>query len=312
MAKFIMVMGLPYSGKTTWAKEYCERTGAKLVSAEEIAHELYGDAPLINTVKIHRIMEQNSIHYLQQGYDVVYDSLNLNAKKRAGVLKQLKLCLGYHFTAECVLTLCPIEECIKRERKKKKAADYSKVRSSLLEFQSPYFNEGWNDITIEGLDNISDEEVMATQISLYKRTVDYDQSNSHHRFTLDDHLNVAAVACDHPIYPSTLYWAARWHDIGKPDSRVFDDKGEAHYYGHEYISAYHWLCSAMAVRSFKKSKEHPRYYMSLRVAALICWHMIPYHNMEWSDTVKWLENRGFDQQFIELLNYLHKADKFAH
>lgn len=312
MAKFIMVMGLPYSGKTTWAKEYCERTGAKLVSAEMIAYDLYGDAPLINTVKVHRIMEQNSIQYLQQGYDVVYDSLNLNAKKRAGVLKQLTHALGGRFTTECVLMLCPIEECIKRERKKKKTTDYSKVRSSLLEFQPPYFNEGWNDITIEGLNDISDDEAMATQIALYKRTVDYDQGNSHHRLTLDDHINVAAEAYEHPAYPSTLYWAARWHDIGKPDCRVFDDKGEAHYYGHEYVSAYYWLCSAMAVRLFKMGKEQPRYYMPLRVAALICWHMIPYHDKDWTDTVKWLKNRGFDQQFIELLEYLHKADKFAH
>jgi len=64
--------------------------------------------------------------------------------------------------------------------------------------------------------------------------VGYDQRTPYHAHDLMTHT---ALVVEHCPAELPLRWAALLHDIGKPDSRTFDETGRARYYGHAARSA---------------------------------------------------------------------------
>ena len=83
MNKFIMMVGLPGSGKSTAARELSIRENAVLHSSDDLREELFGnaDSQYRNDLlfqELHKRINRD----LTDGKSIVYDATNLSYKKR--------------------------------------------------------------------------------------------------------------------------------------------------------------------------------------------------------------------------------------
>ena len=116
---------------------------------------------------------------------------------------------------------------------------------------------------------------------------------------------VANAGADMPVILAT-----RYHDIGKPHTKSFTNyKGEttevAHYYSHESVGSYMWLCSDHV---FHEEAD------AILIGALIQWHMTPYFikTNDKQSLLEWCSSHGFTADFGEMLWVIHEADQSAH
>ena len=86
MATMYLLVGISGAGKTTWAKT--RLAGAEYIGSDGIRMELFGkELTLRGYHQVHRIMNQRMRAALEQGRDVVVDSLHLSSRARRWVLR---------------------------------------------------------------------------------------------------------------------------------------------------------------------------------------------------------------------------------
>ena len=79
---FVMMVGLPRSGKSTYAKELADEISAVVCSSDAIRQELCGDENLQNKNEdVFRVLHRRIKEYLRKGTNVIYDATNINSKK---------------------------------------------------------------------------------------------------------------------------------------------------------------------------------------------------------------------------------------
>ena len=89
MSKFIMMVGLPGSGKSTVADKYYPN--AVWVSSDAIREELWGDASdQRNPEVVFEEMERRTLEALNDYHDVVYDATNLHSRTRKKLVTSIK------------------------------------------------------------------------------------------------------------------------------------------------------------------------------------------------------------------------------
>ena len=132
----------------------------------------------------------------------------------------------------------------------------------------------------------------------------YDQKNHHHHFDLWEHT-VQGVE-NVPPEPD-LRLTMLLHDTGKPSVRVMDDRGEAHYAGHQAASAKIADRAAELLRLDRETRE--------RLVLLVRYHDIPLRtetgevNLDRSFLLRRL-NR-FGEKNLRALFLIHRADRIA-
>ena len=78
------MMGLPASGKSTFADEIAKTENATIVSSDTIRKEWYGDENIQgNPTKIFEEMRRRTVSVLENGRSVIYDATNLTLKSRS-------------------------------------------------------------------------------------------------------------------------------------------------------------------------------------------------------------------------------------
>ncbi len=134
--------------------------------------------------------------------------------------------------------------------------------------------------------------------------VGYDQQNHHHHFDLWEHT-VQAVE-NVPPQP-VLRLAMLLHDTGKPAVRIVDEKGEAHYRGHQAASAEIAERVTDDLRCDRETRD--------RVVRLVRYHDIHLRtdsgevNLDRSFLLRRL-NR-FGEEDLRALFLIHRADRIA-
>ena len=304
MTKFYMMVGLPASGKSTYAKLLAEEIDGIVVSSDGIRAEWYGDEAIQGDAgKIFREVELRCKNALGAGRSVIMDATNMNAKKRANFLRQLPPCYK-----ACVVMAVPFDVCIARDEERSRSVGPAVMEKMRKNFQMPYYNEGWDHIEVyypKDCDTLSSE-------CHYVMEIAFDQKNSHHSLTVGDHEEKARVIAIDKSFDDVVGWAAAFHDCGKIWCQHFKEGDpEAHYYGHECISAYQFLTtdSAQIVYDLRNAKQ------VIETAALITWHMVPYpmpDECPYDSLKEWGRAKGFDEKFIEHLWQLHQCDVGAH
>jgi tRNA nucleotidyltransferase (CCA-adding enzyme) len=84
---------------------------------------------------------------------------------------------------------------------------------------------------------LRDSGLLERIIPEFKATFGYDQKNPYHHLTLDEHLFEAVrYAVEHGFSLESRL-ALLFHDMGKPQTQSFDEKGVAHYYKHDLVGA---------------------------------------------------------------------------
>lgn len=233
--KLIMLIGIPGSGKTTYAKKYIENTPNTIhLSSDKIREELWGDESIQgDNNKVFNLMQRRATDALKQGMDVVYDATNITRRDRQ---QMIRLCPSFA-KIEARVVWAPINMCIKRDSERKRTVGKDVIDKMLKRFQPPYFDEGFNEIMIIEPDDF-DSKAYRVYIS-DKMNIPHD--NPHHTLNVADHCREAfrlAQGTD-----AEFMTAALFHDVGKPYVKGFKDtKGNdsdiAHFYSHDNVGAW--------------------------------------------------------------------------
>lgn len=311
---FLMLVGLPGSGKSTYIEKYCEN--CTVHSSDAIREELSGDVNNQNiNAQVFETLHKRIKADLIAGKNTVYDATNISWKRRKAFLQELS---SIDCWKDCILMATPFELCVERNNLRERKVPYFVIERMYKNFDIPWYNEGWDTIEI-AYANASVLGQYGDWSNFITDHMEFDQESKWHTETLGDHcyktllylhaheneLN-ALNHCETKI-------AAALHDCGKPFCKTFkDSKGEpsefAHYYNHENVGAYN---------SLFYGKEDG--VDSLLVAALIRWHMVLHFFKDWKPkTIEKYENEFIshkwlqEMEFYKALKILHEGDKNAH
>lgn len=307
MTEFIMLVGLPGSGKSTCA-EKLKKEGYMIHSSDAIREELTGDVnSQENNFEVFDILHKRVKEDLKSGHSSVYDATNMSRKRRKAFLDEIS---KVNCRKICVLFVIPVELCKERnERRERKIPD--EVYDRMLKaFFVPAYYEGWDEIRIVTVRRNPYPFV-------YESMIGFSQDNSHHSLDLFDHCFETYKYAHQKNFPFEVQCAAKYHDCGKMYTKTFiDTKGneteEAHYYGHENYSAYIFLVNSFTGCDVILSYERGNSNKYLYIAALINWHMRPYTSWKQSEKSLRRDKELIGEKMYEDIMMLHEADVAAH
>jgi predicted kinase len=115
MTKVIILQGIPGSGKTTWAKDFCHENKNYIRVNRDDLRRMRGDYLLPDQEILITDFEMNCIFSsLERGYNVIVDSTNINPKFNKEMVNKIKK--SYPYTEiEFKLFDVTLEEAIKRD-----------------------------------------------------------------------------------------------------------------------------------------------------------------------------------------------------
>ena len=303
-----MMVGLPASGKSTYAQEIAKKSNAIVLSSDAIRWELFGDeTDQSHNQKVFQELRKRAKEWLCAGRDVIYDATNTSSKRRRAFLNELT---KIDCIKNCVIIATPYEQCLKNNRDRARQVPEWAIERMYRKWQTPHWFEGWDNVTIEYWDN----KHFVRPVEVADSLLGFDQQNPHHTLTLGEHLFKTFRMCNLDSFDDAeayvIMRAALMHDCGKPFTQTFKNaKGEpseiAHYYNHEHVSAYESL--------FLLTIYEEDIIETINISALVTWHMQPYF-FERNNNEK-LHNkykRIWGTKFYNMVMALHEADKAAH
>lgn len=306
MTEFIMLVGLPASGKSTYADKLKQK-GYHIHSSDAIRQELTGDVNVQNkNADVFNVLHKRIKNDLSNNISCVYDATNMNMRRRRTFLNEIK---KYECHKKCILFVVPIETCKERNNNRDRKVPDAVFDKMLRQFDVPMEYEGWDEIEV-----VADEECDLK--NLLQQTVNFNQHNSHHKLSLFDHM-FRSVRCFNLNDSKNIAYisvALFFHDIGKLITKSFiNSKGEvtdeAHYYGHEHAGAYLFLSGSVLheIETNHKIETNDLLY----IASLINWHMRPFV-WEQSEKARQRDKKLIGEDMYNDILLMHKADLAAH
>lgn len=303
---FVMLIGLPGSGKSRLAEDY-RALGYSVHSSDDIREELSGD---VNNQKINTLVF-DTLHSrikedLKNQKNCVYDATNISYKRRKAFLNEIK---KYFCYKRAVLVATPYEVCLEQNELRERKVPEEVIERMYKNFDPPHYYEGWNEILIHY--NYPEYRTLyKTPAQFIFDTIDYNQDNRYHTETLGEHCRLTTSYViehcpeDSRTSPICLAEAASLHDNGKPFCKTFKDaRGKpcdsAHYYSHEHVGAYNAF--------FYDVSATDRLYISV----LIRWHM-QMHFIDKQPHTQEKYKQLLGNTLWNDLSLLHKGDLEAH
>ena len=289
--KLIMLVGIPGSGKTTYAKEYAQIHDETIhISSDSIRAELYGDESIQgDPATVFSLMQKRTVEAINSGKNVLYDATNMTRKDRAGIIAACPR----HAQIEAHIIWAPIEICIERDANRERTVGKAVIDKMLKRFQAPYYDENIDEIIVVRYDAWDYDGHDYAEKCFADMRIPHD--NTHHTLDIADHcLEAERHLFNNDIEDEDLLFAALRHDIGKPYVKSFtDSKGnpceQAHYYQHQCVGA--WM-------SYGFGSITPY------SAWLISTHMDPFMNTKYY--------RALPDYLKRDIDILHEADLNAH
>lgn len=303
MVKFYMLVGLPGSGKSTYAEKLKEE-GVIIHSSDKIREQLGDVNDQSKNTEVFEILHKRIKNDLQNGKSVAYDACNISRKRRRAFLQELK---NIPCEKVCVLVATPYEMCVAQNFKRERRVPVEVIWRMYRNFQMPCVQERFDDVIVH-YPKKEWTEYYGDIITYVDSLRCFDQCNHHHVLTLGEHMIKAA---DHMLHITGRYYnsavlAAYSHDIGKVDTKEFKNaKGEsteeAHFFSHQNVGAYKSLFFS-----------YPQYGDKQYIALLIELHMNPWLVWEQSEKAKQKELELFGSEIISDIIAIHESDLAAH
>lgn len=281
---FTMLVGIPGSGKSTFAKT----VKARHISSDAIRKELWGDESCQNNPDlVFKVMHERTLEALQEGHNVVYDATSITRKSRKSILDKLPA----HVIKECIIVWAPINVCIERDASRDRTVGEAVIDKMLRRFEAPFYDEGFDFIGVYITAEHHDEDSYFGEIF---NNLHISHDNPHHSADVYEHCVLCGESLLEKDIPEVIKTAGFLHDIGKPYTKTFvDKKGEtseiAHYYDHQAVGA--WI-------SYGFSENN------ITLAWLISSHMAPFINQKYYNSL--------DPFYKKWIDVLHEADKNSH
>ncbi len=301
MPIFYMLVGLPGSGKTYYANRYFKKENTTILSSDEIRKVLLGseEAQWGNSV-VFEAMNCAAIENLKQGCDVIYDATNINSKRRIALLDRIKREVKEKVYYMAIILAVPYETCVDRQQKRERKVPEEIINRMIKNFEVPYYEEGWDEILIKNLDFNRKNCISAHDF--IKKYENYNQNNPYHNLTLGLHIKFAVNRYNELVESNVIEYnylieeALYFHDFGKPFCRTADENGVGHYYNHNNVGAYLFLCNFYSSTLLGREK--------IQVAKLIEWHMLEL-------TEKAIKRRRIENtNYPQMLKIVQECDKY--
>lgn len=300
MVKCFCLVGLPGSGKSTYAKKLAKEYSANIHSSDAIREELTGDINnQNNNDEVFKILHRRIKEDLINGVNCIYDACNIRYKSRMEFVKSLN---NIPCEKIAVLIATPYEVCIERNEQRERNVPEEVIERMHMNFWVPAKYEGFDDVRIEYGEFTG---YYGLPLEFYEKYKCYDQHNKHHSLTLGEHCRKAARYLYNRCDVET-YFAAFLHDCGKPFCATFlNKKGEiteeCHYYGHEHVSSYMSLFY-----------DYADIVNPIDVAIIIVWHMRPYIAWKQSGKAMQKDRKLLGEELFNEIVELNKADIASH
>lgn len=283
----ILLVGPPGVGKTTYAEKYISKHSNTVhLSSDKIRKELWGDeATQGDNNEVFYRMQTRAVDGLNFGYDVIYDATNMTRKDRARIIAA---CPKFA-RIETHIIWTPIETCIERDAARKRTVGKEVIDRMLKRFQSPYYDEGIDEINIIQPENFNRDTYFECIINAMKIPHD----NPHHQLDIYNHCREAFNYAVEKNFDWEICEAAYCHDCGKPYVKsFFNTKGElsdtAHYYQHQCVGA--WIACGLT--------------FNIHTIWLISTHMAPFLNEKYY--------KNLSPYLKTMVDQLHECDVQAH
>ena len=146
---FIMMVGLPGSGKSDVAKELSLKYKAEIMSSDQMRIDLFGPEYVYNykdNKVVYNTLHKQILEKLQAGKNIIYDATNIKMFKRIKFLERL---VNISCKKVCYYVAKPIMQCIKDSMTKEDG--YIRTDSLMNMYyglEVPYYYEGWDQIGI--------------------------------------------------------------------------------------------------------------------------------------------------------------------
>lgn len=306
MARLNIMIGIPGSGKTKYAKINLLNENTVYLSSDDIRVDMFGFEDQTHNAEVFERMKRETLTALQNGFDVVYDATNLNKKRRSNIINQAKI---YGAEVNAYLCCTPINIILERNlTRQERRIPWDKLIQMIQSIEPPMYYEGFDNIyLIDGgmYNDIYDYN------DLIKDCVGYKQDNPYHYETLEEHIRAVVKRAEilgetfHYIDAYILIQAARYHDFGKLYTKTFNDKKNHFvYYGHDKVSAYLFMCHVRKQQMRDNLNRVRLSNDSYKIGALILNHMEWYRREDMAP-IKEMFN---DDDLYHMLKLLHEAD----
>lgn len=304
MPNCYIMIGLPASGKDYYIERNKEEDDV-VVSSDKIREELFED---VNDQKhngeVFNEMFKRTCAALKNGQNVYYNATNINRRRRINLIKKIKSAVKDDIYFYAIIIATPYERCLFNNSQRERKIPEEIIKRMYYHFEPPHKAEGFYRCGV-----VSYSYMKIHLEELLEKANKIQHNNPHHTLSIGEHMleaennmirffmfdNNSANFDDWE--ESILINAAKYHDIGKVETKSF--KGNiAHYYNHQNVGAYLFLCSEEA-----RDTQGGR----LSVANLI------YHHMDFFDEKKIEKDKAFfPEKFMVMLNLLHAVDVKAH
>lgn len=331
--RFIMLVGIAGSGKSTVSKELMEgRDDIVYLSSDEIREELLGDVNRQDAnTDVFVEMEKRTKQALKDGRHVIYDATNINRKRRKGLLQQLPK----NVEKIAIYMAVPFKTVIEQNESRDRVVPQEALDRMYKNMQIPVYTEGWNKIVFEydnetiesdipkqftdairagvlfGREGYNLMEFLASYFDEFFKIYDLSQDSKYHSFSVSRHIYyvyrhvLENYQAENDLDMEVMLWTALLHDTGKGFCKSFlNRKGEetryANFIGHEHVG------SQLAVNFLKRLYFEDEFIH--KVATLIQFHM--YLLDANASKEKLLERVG--EEMYKKLEFLRDADTLAH
>lgn len=144
MCKFIMMIGIPGSGKSTFAEKIAKDENAIVISSDNLREELFDNVwEFKKNNLLFGEMFQRTHTYLSQGKSVVFDATNIRRSQRKQILKKFK-----PYYKECYYLKTPLEKVLRQNLMRNRHVPEEVIVRMYNRIQEPELIEGWDKVNI--------------------------------------------------------------------------------------------------------------------------------------------------------------------
>lgn len=180
---FIMMIGLPASGKSEQAKKLAAKYDAEIFSSDALREEMFGDVNhQTNNDVLFKELHKRIRGCLTYGKSAIYDACNISYKRRMEFLKSLNKIPCEEIA---VLMATPYEVCLERNAQRERKVPEYVIKRMYMNFNVPFWYEGWDDIDVVYSEDAMDYK--GWDRDWIESVKDFNQDNSHHALSLGAH-----------------------------------------------------------------------------------------------------------------------------